>query len=443
MKIARRQVATSTAILLAENSVRLFVVAGVSFLIARQFGPAKFGVLNFASAVAAMFVAMASLGMDTPLIFRLSGTSNGGVLMGSALLLRTAAGIGLYGVAVLCVILLKGNDRLAIGATAIASASVVFSSPSVFDYWFKARTLATWPALSRIAGTSVSATAKIACLVAGLGVIALACTVALESLVAGAMVAWAYVKVSRARHEGPLAVSLPAVRSLARECAPFLLSTIATIIYMKVDIVMLGYFRSDAEVGVYALAQKLSEVLYIVPVVIIESVYPALVQRQQALVPGQDETRHGQMLFDLSSAGAILVTPVAVAAIAPVIHGVFGESYDPSIDLFQIHAWSCIAVALSLARHRWFAVVGLQRFAPLVTSLGAVTNIVINLLLIPAYGPKGAAVATVVSYFGSGYLCSYLFPALRQLGRMQTLSLWPWARLILTGRGMVSSQGRA
>jgi hypothetical protein len=51
-------------------------------------------------------------------------------------------------------------------------------------------------------------------------------------------------------------------------------------------------------------------------------------------------------------------------------------------------------------------------------------------VLIPAFGGIGAAVSTMVSYFASGYLTSFMFPRLRAMGYLQTRALWPWFRLM-------------
>jgi O-antigen/teichoic acid export membrane protein len=184
---------------------------------------------------------------------------------------------------------------------------------------------------------------------------------------------------------------------------------------------------TNAETGIYSLAQKLSEVLYVVPVVLIDSAYPALARR--FLDSEQMDSKHGQMLFDLAVGGSLVATLVALALAAPVINVVFGEHYAPSVQIFYLHAWSCVAIAMNTARHRWLAAVALQRYAPIVTGIGLIVNIAMNLALIPSMGALGAAIATVVSYFLSGYLTSIWLAPLREIGWMQTRALWPWSRL--------------
>jgi PST family polysaccharide transporter len=423
-----RQIATSGALLLIENLIRLGATAAVSFWIARRLGPSQFGILNFASALMAIFLSAAALGMDTPVILRLTRTERPGSVIGAALFIRAISSTAAFAIAITVAWLLKRGDPLALGTTLIVSASILVSIPSALDYWFKARTIAGAPALARLSGTLVSVGAKIACLLLGLGLLALAWTVVLEAMIAslGLMLAYRWESPGNAR-EG-LSLDRRLVQGLLVQSLPYLYSGVAVILYMKIDIVMLSYFSSNAETGIYSLAQKLSEVLYVVPVVLIESAFPSLAKR--SLIAGRDNSRDAQTLFDLATGGALLVTLVSVLIAAPVIDTLFGDRYGASVHIFQLHAWSCIAIAMNSARNRWLAVVGLQRYAPTVTSIGVVVNVAMNLLLIPAFGGMGAAVSTVASYFASGYFTSFMFPRLRALGHMQTRALWPWFRLI-------------
>ncbi|MFW5731491.1 MAG: polysaccharide biosynthesis C-terminal domain-containing protein, partial [Desulfonatronovibrionaceae bacterium] len=55
--------------------------------------------------------------------------------------------------------------------------------------------------------------------------------------------------------------------------------------------------------------------------------------------------------------------------------------------------------------------------------LGALSNVLLNLGLIPHMGVYGAALATLVSYAFAGYFFLFLHPATSGLGWMMTRSL--------------------
>jgi len=426
-QLVSRRSLVGSSILVGESVLRLALVAGVSMWIAHRLGPADFGLLNHASAMVAVFWSAALLGLDTPLTARLALSAKPGSLLGSAIALRVVSGL-LGGAAALAAAwLLRGGEPESVLLTAIVALAVPLSAPFIIDAWFKARNDALPPALARLAATVFSVAAKVGCLLLGGGVVELAWTVALESLLVASALYLAYR--SRAVRGEPtrLTVQRDQVAALLRECWPFMLTTFAIGTYMKIDVLMLGVLSTNEQTGLYSLSQKLVEVLYLVPVIIVDVLFPQLVRQHE--MRAQNAGSDPQVFFDLAFAAALITTVVAVCGIAWALPVMFGEPYRPTVGIFVIHAWACLGIALNHARFKWMAATGRQALAPRVALLGLALAIAGHALLIPSYGAIGAAVATVIAYFASGYLSSYLFPSLRPAARMQTLALWPWRRL--------------
>jgi len=421
--VSRRSI-VGMSILVAENVLRLGLVAAVSMWIAHQLGPADFGLLNYASAMVAVFWAAALLGLDTPLTARLALSRQPGVTLGSAVALRIATGVIGGALALAAVVLLRGDEPDAVLLTAIVALAVPLSAPFVLDAWFKAYNDAVPPAVARLAATLLSCAAKVGCLVLGGDVVALAWTVVLESLLVAVALLVAYRVRAPRSAATRLVVKSAEMATLFRESRPFLLSTLAVAAYMKLDVVMLGVLSTNEQTGLYSLSQKLAEVLYFVPVIVVDVLFPQLVRHQ-----AQDGAAAPQVFFDLSFAVALLATLLAIGTVVVALPALFGEPYRPTVGIFVIHAWACLGVALSHARFKWMAATGRQSLAPWVALLGLVMALALHSLLIPAYGATGAAIATVVAFCASAWLTSYLFPSLRPAGRMQTRALWPWGRL--------------
>jgi polysaccharide transporter, PST family len=427
-----RRVARSSATLMAESVLRLGLTAAVSFWIARSLGPAQFGLLNFASALMAIFLGVSALGLEIPLVLRLAQGQAAAPLLAAALVLRAAAALGALGCCAAIALALHADDPQALAVTLIVSLALLGYVPSVFDCWFKARVEAVAPSVARLAATVLSLSAKLACLAWGGGVVALAWTVAFEAFVYGTLLGLAWWH-SGARRHTKLQWPAPAqLAQLLRESLPYLVSGTATVVAMKVDVVLLGALSTHAQTGVYSLVQKLSETLCILPVALIDSAYPVLSRNAIGTAIGKPGAAGapGQLLFDLAAACAMLASAAGVLLAGPVIGLFFGSAYDAAVPLFHLHAWTCVAIALSAARYRWMATLGLQRHAPAVTVAGAVLNLALNALLIPRFGAWGAAWAALLSAFGAGLAASFLIADLRPLGVMQLRALWPWQRLL-------------
>jgi PST family polysaccharide transporter len=422
-----RRVALSSATLMAESVLRLGLTAAVSFWIARSLGPAQFGLLNFASALMAIFLGVSALGLEIPLVLRLAQGQPAGPLLAAALVLRAGAALGALGCCAALAFALHADDPQALAVTLIVALALLGYVPSVFDCWFKARVEAVAPSVVRLTATVLSLAAKLACLAWGGGVVALAWTVALEALVYGSLLGLAWWRSGARRQRRLRWPERTQLARLLRDSLPYLVSSTATVVAMKVDVVLLGALSTHAQTGVYSLVQKLSETLCILPVALIDSAYPVLSRKSIDAPPSAGAP--GQLLFDLAAACAMLASAAGVLLAGPVIGLCFGSVYDAAVPLFHLHAWTCIAIALSAARFRWMATLGLQRHAPAVTVAGAVFNLALNALLIPQFGAWGAAWAALVSAFGAGLAASFLIRDLRPLGVMQLRALWPWHRL--------------
>lgn len=427
MKVSTRRIAASSATLLVESVVRVGVTAAISFWIARALGPAQFGIINFASALMGIFLAVGTLGLEVPSVLRLTRDERPGRMLGTLLALRAGAAVLAFVLTAALALLLKHDDPQTLAVTLVVALSILGYAPSVFDYWFKARVEAGPPALARMLATLIAATAKVVVLQMGWGLVALAWTVVIEAAVMSLLLYLAWRHASRQSAADPLRLDRALALPLVRESLPYLGSALVVLVYMKADVVLLGHLSTQEQTGLYSLVQKLSEVLYIVPVAIIDSAYPALARR--AGVQGRDPAQQGQLLFDVAVAASLLAAICGVLLAQPLISLVFGQGYAPAVQMFQLHAWTCVALALGLARHRWLATMGLQRYVLWTALFGAVINVALNVAMIPRWGAWGAAAAAVAAHFASGLLASFAFGALRQTGAMQLSALWPWRRL--------------
>lgn len=422
------RVARSSVVLLLENALRLVLVTAISLWMAHVLGPAGFGILNFASAFAALLWVLAAGGTETPVVTQLVGQrGTDGEILTAAMVVR-AAWAGLACVLGVCaVVLLRGTASPVTPVTQIICLAVLGAAPLVLDLWFKAQVVAAPSAIVRVSATVVSCAAKALCLVYDLGLYALAWTVVLESVVAAAGVVYVYRRAGGQPFAIRANLAPFRIRQVLDESWPYLLVGFGAIALMKADTLMLGVLTTDGRVGVYALAQKLSEVVCVVPIVAIESAFPVLARR--FLADDGGDPRTGQLLFDLSTAAAIAAIVVALLAGPPLIRAIFGSSYAESSSIFMLHAWSCLPLALGAARQKWLSVMGLQRLAVPTTFAALLLGLGLHALLIPAWGVIGAAGASLMAYWFAGHLSSYVFRELRPVARMQTRALFPWARL--------------
>jgi len=92
----------------------------------------------------------------------------------------------------------------------------------------------------------------------------------------------------------------------------------------------------------------------------------------------------------------------------PLVPLVFGEEFLPAQTALVWLGPAAFAVATGCASGAWLNTQGNQKLIAQRSAIGALLNIVLNLLLIPRMGFTGAALATSVSYLASVYLVGIL-----------------------------------
>ncbi len=192
-------------------------------------------------------------------------------------------------------------------------------------------------------------------------------------------------------------------------------------IYMKIDQVMLGNLANSVAVGNYATAVKFSEIWYFLPVAICSSCYPAIIEAK-----GQDTSNYYerlQQLYDLMVAIAIVIAIPITFIAKPLLTYLLGAEYSTAGTILAWHIWAGVFVFLGVARSKWLMIENLTIFNFATTSLGAITNIILNLWLIPLYQGIGAAIATIISYAIASYISCFVYPPMWQTGLMLTKAL--------------------
>lgn len=190
-------------------------------------------------------------------------------------------------------------------------------------------------------------------------------------------------------------VNLRLIRPILTTAWPFGLMSLMGVIALNTDIVMLGWMRTPEEVGYYAAAQKLIYLLYVLPGLVAASLFPLTTRL------AKNDTERAGTLISRAVAGlfltSLLITLGGILLGNTIITTFFGAAYAPAILSFQILMLTPLIVYPSiLIGNTLFAYDEKKRFA-LFVAISALSNTILNLLLIPPFGIAGAAAATVLS----------------------------------------------
>ncbi len=105
----------------------------------------------------------------------------------------------------------------------------------------------------------------------------------------------------------------------------------------------------------------------------------------------------------------------------PIVRLLYGEAYAASASVLAVHVFANLPVGLGVMQSIWILNEQRNTLSLTKTIIGAVTNVGMNIVLIPKYGAIGAAISTVFSTLVSGVLSNVYFAP--KIFKRQVLSL--------------------
>lgn len=392
----------------------------VGVWIARYLGPQQFGLLSFATAFVSLFAAIAGLGLQGIVVRDIVRKPDSKMAtLGTAAGLQFGGGLIAYGLILGTIFWLRPEDSLVRLLVAILGSVMLFKASDVALYWFESQVLSKYTVWVQNGSFLVFAAIKVALMLLNAPLIAFAWAMMAEALLV------AILMVAMLNWRGPglrrLQVNLTRARQLLTDSWPLLLSGIAIVIYMKIDQIMLGLMIGDEAAGIYSAAVRISELWYFIPMMIVASVFPSILETRKhsnALY-----YQRLQQLYDLMVWLSVGVAFPTLFFSTPVIKQLFGEAFSASGPILAIHIWAAVFVFLGVAGSQWFLAENRQILHFQRTLLGALVNIALNGVLIPRFGPVGAAIATVISYATAAFLADAFQKETKQMFLMKAQAL--------------------
>lgn len=210
------------------------------------------------------------------------------------------------------------------------------------------------------------------------------------------------------RYLRPGAADRNMIRAMLRYCLLLIPASVCWWITNASDRYMVTYFCGEAQNGLYAAAYKIPNLLVIASGIFVDAwQFSAVVENRrvsEAETDAQQRARRRSLtaFFSKIFKGYAGFLFLASAGMMLLCRPMAALLFDPSFaDAWRFVPVLLLATALSALGNFSASVYMVERrgLASFVTALiGALSNLALNFLLIPKYGPLGAAVATALSY---------------------------------------------
>lgn len=384
---------------------------------ARYLGPADFGLFSYVNAYVALFAVVANLGIDTIVIKRLVKAEDKiGSLVGTSFVLKLGASMLMLMICGLTSFLATdaSDTRVLI---LIAATSMIFQSFNIIDLFFQSKVLSKFVVFSNVFSLFLSTLVKVYLLTSEASLLLFVCVISFDSIVTAVSLLYFYV-----RHGSLISdwqFDLDIAKKLLMDGLPLILSGLVVAIYMKIDQIMIGQMLDTTAVGEYAAAARLSEFWYFIPVIISSSLFPAIINAKNVSLDLY--YKRLQALYNLLFWLSVFITITVVSCSHIVIDLFYGSDYLGAEAILVIHVYSGIFATLGISSAKWFIQEELQNLLFYRALLGAILNVILNLILIKEFGGVGAAYATLAAQASSSYLFNIFNKRTHKLFMMQSL----------------------
>ena len=201
---------------------------------------------------------------------------------------------------------------------------------------------------------------------------------------------------------GSFAVAGGAFKKVFMFSLPVSLTSLATFALTYADVLLIGYYLSPYEVGVYSAASPTSRLL----LAFSSALYAVLLPSVSELKPEKSvpEIRsHLQRAYLLTLGGLLPVVLISILYAGDIISILFpGEGYAGAVEPFKILVIGATFLGVFTVNSAVFQGVGHPGTPMRIMAAAAGIDIVLNILLIPAMGIMGAAYATSLSFALAG-----------------------------------------
>ena len=425
MNIIKKILLARATAMLGDKLVKLAAGAILTVFVARMLGAAELGIYSIVMAWSAFLVPLTGLGLNNIVVRQMVKQPSGQdamCMLYSAVSLRLL--LGLVGGSVMLATFYLLYPSMFSGNTAIAI-PVLFLLQSffgflLFEFYLNYQGTFRSVAYAKSVISLLSFAAKLALLYSGFGIASLLLLTGIEFFV----VAMAQYLLYRYKHQPfaneqqrwpgyhPRWFNPSQAKQLLKRSSWLWLSGIVSVIYLKIDIVMIGSMAGADQAGIYAAASRLSELWYVFPATLAARYYPDMIKaHQQGLTPYYLKLRRFALLFFCSAFAIAVVMSLASPWIISLL---FGDAFASAVQVLRIHIWAGCFIFVRYLISQHLLITEQEPLSLLSHGIGAALNIGLNLWLIPTHGIVGAAWATLISYAYASFFFLFFAASTRQ-----------------------------
>lgn len=208
------------------------------------------------------------------------------------------------------------------------------------------------------------------------------------------------------------------LKSLIIKTLPFGFTLFTTAAYARMNILILSWLTSDVEVGEYGASLRLVEGFLIIPIVGARMIYPVLSRFSEDPVYFQKIVEKSLKLLILS---AFFIITLGIVSSKFIIVSLYSQSYANSSEIFQILVVTLVSTYPNYILGNSLFSLNRQKLVLRVVISALILNLILNFLLIPIIGGRGAAIAALIS--GTSIMFGYIWLLRDKINTLNLMSM--------------------
>lgn len=196
------------------------------------------------------------------------------------------------------------------------------------------------------------------------------------------------------------------VRSLLSYGKFIFIDSVGGYVYSWMDVVVIGFFLTQAHVGAYEVAWRVTSILMLLSWSIAKAIFPQVSQWEAANATGKIES----LVHRTITPPLFLAIPASVGILVfsrQILGLVFGTEFEAAGIVLIVLAGGRIIQTFYFIFNRSLQAFNRPDLAMVARVFTIVVNLVLNVALVVKFGIVGAAVATVVSFVVNASLTAY------------------------------------
>ena len=385
----------------------LLSILVVGIIVARYLGKEQYGIMNYVISIVAIFQVFADFGLD---FIQIREESKNPHLRDR--IIGTVYGLKLF-FAILTLLAIYITVSIFIDEVSIRSYIMLYALSIIMNTTWVSRnhfTSIVWNEYvvkTEILRNVIGMVIKVGLVLLHLPLIWFICSLLFDSFLLATGYLVSYTKKIDSIRKWSFDKTLAFY--MIRQAFPLLLSSAAIIVYNKIDQVMIGDMIDKANLGIYSVAIRFTELLVFVPTIIAQTISPMLVEMHKTDAARYEEC--SRIFVNVTVSLCIILALMTSLLSYPIVYVTFGKAYIGAASVLSILAFKVIGDALSQTSGQLIIIEGQQKYAPIRNIIGCVACIILNLILIQRYGIHGAAYTALITIFISGTLANFLIPS--------------------------------